>query len=401
MGSSPSNHYIELNGKRYNALTGEMIARTKPSAAQGKVIDGFVKAKPAAAKPTPTAHVVKPVVPVAKPAAQPVKAVRTMSDISRSPARHAVRRPQEHSKTLMRKSVKKPAPSLKRSVKTHTRTDILAKVPEHAIVPKHSIQTIDERRLKHAHQVAKSELISRFGHIQLPEPASRPVETHAPATAAIKQVIKTTPQKDIKPVYASTAAAMPGTKAQPSLDIFEQALAHANSHKQTYAAPKKSLKHRTKKRSLGRKLATTGAVGLAVLLLGGFIAYQNTANIEMRLASSKAGIHAALPGYKPAGFTASNFMYDTGAVAVNFHNNKDGRTYKVVQKTSNWNSDTLANEYVASVAGSNYHTTDAGGRTIFTYGNNNATWVDGGIWYTVTSDGALSSSQLLDLARSM
>lgn len=306
----------------------------------------------------------------------------------------------------MRKAVKKPAPSLKRTLKMQTRTDILAKVPAHLVVPKHSIQTIDERRMKHAHLVAKSNLISRFGAVQ-PLPASHRAETQAaassPTTAAIKQAIKVTPRADIKPVYASTAA-MPAIKSQPSLDIFEQALARANSHKQTYTAPKKQVKHKAmkaKKHGFGRKLATTGAVALAVLLVGGFIAYQNTANIEMRLASSKAGIHASLPSYKPAGFAASGFMYDTGAVAVNFHNSADGRTFKVVQKSSNWNSDTLANEYVASVAGSDYRTVDSGGRTIFAYGNNNATWVDGGIWYTVTSDGSLSSSQLLDLARSM
>lgn len=407
MGSPTTNHYIELNGKRYNALTGEVVgtiaagAHPKHAAAKAKVIDGFMKA-------TPKHTVKKPAVPVAnlaavKLTAATTKPVRTINDIQRSQARNASRRTQEHSKTLMRTSVKKPAPGLKRTLKTHTRTDILAKVPQHVLIPKRSIQTIDERRLKHARQVAKSKLISRFGTIQLPPASSQPTPVHHATTAAIQAAIKATPQKDIKPVYAATAAAMPvpAQRTQPSLDIFEQALTRANSHKQTYTAPKKGLKHTAKRHSFRRKLVTTGAMALAVLLVGGFITYQNTANIEMRIASSKAGIHASLPSYKPVGFAPNGFIYDTGAVAVNFHNNNDGRTYKIVQKASNWDSDALANEYVATVANDDYRTVQAGGRTIFTYGNNNAAWVDSGIWYTVTSDGALSSSQLLDLAKSL
>lgn len=415
-----SSNYIELNGKRYNALTGEMLAQppagghkaaaqpakstthSTASTARGHgLIDGFVgsgvKNHPALPTKAPSASHASATASTAVALSKPVS--KPIMDIRRSPGNNTVHHQPEHSKTLMRTAVKKPMPTLKRTLKTHTRTDILATVPQHHLAPKPSIRTIDEKRLKHARQVAKSQLISRFGHVDFPARATPVSGVRTPAQTALAKAIQTTHQSrgaDIKPVYASSAAV-----AQPSMDIFEQALARANGHKETYVKPKKQLKHAAKKRSFGRKLTTAGAAVLAVLLIGGFIAYQNTANIEMRIASTKAGMHAQLPGYKPAGFTASNFTYDTGAVAVNFHNNHDGRTYKVIQKLSNWDSNALASEYVASVAGTSYHTLQAGGRTIYAYGNNNATWVDSGVWYTITSDGALSTSQLLDLARSI
>jgi hypothetical protein len=406
-------NYIELNGKRYDAATGELlahvplaahkvttsvtaIARVK-AASRGKVIDGFIKTTSKTNR-QPTAHHTKPVAThqvTQSAASKTVATAKPIMDVYRATGQHVAHHQPERSKTLMRKAVKRPMPSLKSTLKPQTRTDILAKVPAHHLLTKLSSHHIDEKRLKRAERVAKNNLVSRFGTVQITTHASRPIQTHTRPTVPII----TTHNQDIKPVYASSAASI--ARTQPSLDIFEQALARANSHKETFVDPKK-LKHATKKhRGIGRKLINTGASIMAVLLIGGFIAYQNTANIQMRVASAKAGFHANMPGYKPAGFAVGKFNYAAGYVAVNFHSNSDNRVFNITQKVSNWNSASLLSEYVSNAAGKSYQTLDASGRTIYTYGNNNATWMDSGVWYNVTSNGALSTSQLVDLATSM
>jgi hypothetical protein len=412
-------NYIELNGKRYDATTGALItsvappkpaaakpvakaAKTAAKSATGKAIDSFrhPATKPAA-KPAAPKTAVKAAAPApAKPAAKPVM------DVRRAPASHIARRKQQHSQTLMRKSVKRPAPGLKRVAKTQTRTDILAKVPKQQVAPKVSIRRVDEKRLRRATGVSKSQLISHFNAPAVkpaPKPVAKPVmapATTKPVHKPLKPAIVTTHARDIRPVYAASAA--PVAPRQASMDIFEQALARANSHKQTVIDPKKLAKTKKKKSNRrARRIISGAAAAMAVLVIGGFIALQNTANLKMHLASSRAGVHATLPAHKPSGFAAVKFSYGNGFVTVDYRNTGNGQDYQVTQTASNWNSDALYNEYVAATAGKNYDTVQAGGRTIYTYGNHNATWVDGGIWYNITSDGALSGQELIDVAKSM
>ncbi|MEO6513656.1 MAG: hypothetical protein ABIR37_03135 [Candidatus Saccharimonadales bacterium] len=388
---------IELNGKRYDALTGTLLSHgTEPSEAVAVTIKHHVK------KPGTAAHHTASSASVPAGAKKAVAAPRStgqVMDIRRAPAGHIKHHRPEPSKTLMRKVVKKPEPSLKRSMKTQPRTDILAKTPAHLLVPKASLHHIDVTRLKRAEHVAKNNLVSRFGQV------STPVANHAGHAAHqmkhdVNAVIAGVSSEisSIQPVYAATANAI----ARPSMDIFEQALARANSHKETYIDPKKA--HRAAKRTqrhLTKRIARSGSIALAVVLVAGFIAYQNTANLTMRVASSKAGFQANMPGFKPSGFAAAKFTYGKGFVAVNFHSNSDSRAFDLTQKVSNWDSEALLNEFVSDASGKSYQTLEASGRTIYTYGNNNATWVDHGVWFNVQSNGSLSTTQLVSLATSM
>ncbi len=420
-------NYIELNGKRYDVVTGALLPKTdsdhkevaakvkaattaashsSAAPAHGKTLDGFrhpVKklshaVKPAekpAAKAPAVSHTAKSATPATHEPTTAKPAAKQVMDIRRAPAKHITHRQPEHSKTLMRQAVKRPAPGLKRTLKTQTRTDILAKVPAQQLAPKMSIQQIDEKRLRRAEHVNKSQLISRFS---MPPVA---VERHPAAvkqSAEVRQLISQHPA-DVKPVYAASPAAV--RDAQSSMDIFERALLRANSHKETAIDPKKLARTHKKRSKNLRRFISSGAIAMSVLLIGGFIALQNTANLEMALAAQRSGLHATLPEHKPAGFAAGKFSYGAGFVAVDFHNNASGANFKLTQKASSWNSVALLNEYVSNAAGESYQTLTSGGRTIYTYGNNNATWVDGGIWYNVTSNGSLTTNQLIDIAASM
>jgi hypothetical protein len=389
---------IELNGKRYDALTGKLLSHV------GETVDTVaVNVKHHVKKPGTAAHHLKTtdgITHLSKPAlAAPSKTGGQVMDIRRAPAGHIKHHRPEPSKTLMRKVVKKPEPSLKRHVKSQPRTDILAKTPAHVLVPKASLHHIDPTRLKRAEHIAKNNLVSRFGQV------STPVVQHTSHVARqVKHDVNTviagvsSEISSIQPVYAATVDAV----SRPSMDIFEQALARANSHKETYIDPKKAHKTaKRKQRHLTKQIARSGSMALAVLLVAGFIAYQNTANLTMRVASSKAGFHANMPGFKPSGFAVGKFTYGKGFVAVNFHSNSDSRTFNLTQKVSSWDSEALLDEFVSDASGKSYQTLEASGRTIYTYGNNNATWVDHGVWFNVESNGSLSTTQLVNLAASM
>jgi hypothetical protein len=181
------------------------------------------------------------------------------------------------------------------------------------------------------------------------------------------------------------------------MDVFERALQQANSHLEPLH---KHTDKRHKQSKWGRRALSISAASLAVLIISGFVVFQNQANLTISYASHKAGITASLPSYKPVGYTVGKFSYSPGAVAVQYRNPSSNQEFSLKQTASSWDSQALRDNFVAS-ADKTYHSVQAAGRTVYTYGNGNATWVNSGIWYTVVSNGSLTTNELVSLARSM
>jgi hypothetical protein len=404
---------IELNGKRYNALTGELLkhipetAKTttapaakprpyggEPSAAAVKSMDGFFKPVAASAvHKKPVSHAVAPRTSVVaakpQPAAQKA-AKKPVMDVQRPGGVGIVHHAPKKSQTLMRSTVRRPEPSIRRKTKVTSHTHALVAQPEIRIVKKLSHPKIDPKRVQRSSTVPQSELIHRFA-----APAALPVAAPKPQLALNMAAVR--------PVYASTPAAhavsapMDGAS---SMDVFERALQRANSHvDEPISKPRKGGTKR-RKSGLGKRALSMSTAALALLVLFGFIAFQNQANLTVRYASNKAGFSASLPAYKPAGYSVGKFTYSPGQVGVQYKNNASGQSFSVVQKQSGWDSQALRDDYVATNA-QTYKTIESAGRTIYTYGNNSATWVNGGVWYQVSSAGSLTTEELVNLATSM
>jgi hypothetical protein len=369
---------LELNGRPYDTLTGLMMADHQAHRAI-KAIDGFIKsprhASPAglnASKPSPASY---------KTHANPHHSDHTQPrdfDIHPHASQPTHHHQPQRATTLMRHVVHQPAASLKRHTKITMPTDILSKMPYVDLVPKHSISIIDQDRLKRAERIAKSKLVSRFGNLIS---KAQPAIINKPKPI---QPVKATPQ--LEPTFIR----------QPSDDVFERALARATSHTQPAVKPHKRVAH--KKRL--RRFTSFTVASLAVLVIIGFVAYQNVAQIQLRIASSKAGINAVLPKWQPSGFAIGTVHYSPGSVAVNFHGSSSNKNFSLVQTASKWNNTSLFDNFVFPDSNS-YETVQAAGNTIYTYNNNNATWVSNGIWYKLISNGALSNSQLVNIAVSM
>jgi hypothetical protein len=149
------------------------------------------------------------------------------------------------------------------------------------------------------------------------------------------------------------------------------------------------------------KSVVMGSSALALLIVTGFVSYQQIPSLALRVAATRAGVHAQLPSYQPSGFSLKGpIAYTPGEVSLNYKSNSDSRNFKVIQRTSAWNSEALLNNFVTSKQQS-YQTYQANGRTIYIYDGNNATWVDGGVWYQVEGKADLSSDQLLRIANSL
>ncbi len=291
----------------------------------------------------------------------------------------------EHTKTLMRSSVSRPKSVGPKSLATRLDADNKAIDPSSGIISLTS--KIVANRYRRAKDIPKNKHISRFKDLN-----SEPTLVKKTAVLDVQTQSHQTPSSHITPLAELSVS--------PASDLFTKALAQANSHEQKLSKSNHSA-YKANKKSMTKKIVNIGAPILIVVLLGGFIAYQNVTNIAMRAAVSKAGIHASLPGYSPSGFAISRQIKATpGQIVINLHSNSDDRNFSISQTASNWNSQTLLNDYVATKDQGFEQHNQANGKTIFTYGDANATWVDGGIWYKIEGNSTLNSDQLLKIANS-
>jgi hypothetical protein len=346
-------NFIELNGKRYDAKTGKLLpasqsvtgenGRTyvKPVAqTSGVALDGFVK------------H--------AAPA--------------RQPAPQRSRYKTERSKTLMRNAVKKPA--------------VRKSSPKQAEIKRSKTRVdADPSRLARAKTATRHTLISKFG-------------SPKPVTPSVSVLPVQPAPAEPEPLILEEHRRIPLDRRVNSPD-FQQAVAQADGHNQPAPKPL-SRRHKIARRlRLSPKSVGVAAGCFTALLVIGAVAYQNVPDFSMRVAAARAGISADLPEYQPAGFSIFGpIQYQPGQITVSFKSNSDERQFRISQRQTQWNSDALLESFVTANHRA-YQQYEDSGKTIYIYEDNNATWVDGGIWYQIEGNSSLNSDQLLRIAGSM
>ncbi|HZL08336.1 MAG TPA: hypothetical protein VFC50_04035 [Candidatus Dormibacteraeota bacterium] len=362
-----NNNTIEINGKLYDASTGALLNSPTP------------KPNKAEAQP-PTRHE-QPAPRTSKPA---------LSNVSRKPAKRSSSHAPSSSRTLMRQAVKKPGSSLKRQHKAQGDTDALALRQLRKVIVKPSISRLDEQRLRHAEQIPKSRMISRFPSITSDAFSNGPSPAKSVAAASAAKA-NLAPGRDLP-----ARPAQPAKKPRTTADILERAVEQATSHLEP---PPPRQKYRRRHDRLKRNTGIGASIGLSVLVLGIIVA-QNLSSVRLQMASSKAGFNVSLPNYHPAGYDLGQLNYSQGVAAAQFRSSSDSNQYTITQKSSSWDSSALLDNFV-SPSYAQYQTISAKGLTIYIYGTKNATWVNGGVWYVIQSNGLLSDRQLVDLATSV
>ena len=351
---------LEINGKIYDAKLGTVISDARKSSVshEPRHIDGFVAPKP---------HTV--FTPDKTSDSLSVKAKPTTK---RSGANNHSRNAQK-STLLMRNAVKKPTPSVK-PPEVLTRKSKSTIHTEHHSASKHQRSPfISKFNSNVSHLTKRTQHIAVTPHPDHQVQKSNHSYNHPPTSTTHKSTHSQHPQKTSK-----------------SEELFTKALEKAQP-------PKQNIKHKKQKKH--RSTLRWGSGVIAGVLLFGFIVYLNMPNITVKFAGVRAGFSASMPAYSPSGYSFRGpAQYEAGKVTVSFKSNTDSRSYTIKQEVSNWNSPSLQENFLAR-NNKKFTTSQENGRTIYIY-DNNATWVNGGIWYQVNSD-SLSSEQLINIATSI
>ncbi|HWT39912.1 MAG TPA: DUF4367 domain-containing protein, partial [Dongiaceae bacterium] len=144
-------------------------------------------------------------------------------------------------------------------------------------------------------------------------------------------------------------------------------------------------------------------IGVIILVIFGalYAIYRLVPSISVGIAASQAGVSATYPEYIPDGFTLSQpVSYSDGQVVLKFTSNSNDTSYTITQTRSSWDSSAIVDNIVQPKVGDNYVTTKERGLTIYSY-NNSASWVNGGVLYTIDSSASLSGDQIRHIATSL
>lgn len=400
------NTIFELNGKAYDALSGAPLGDSSRVAH--------------------TVHVQH--MPVKQPTSGSLDGMIASSQQRArhlAPTKHVSAHRPQPTKTLMRHAVKPPRPTTLQPTKAaaasglQPQTGLTPKATAHpTITPKLSTASIDPTRAHRARIVNRSQAVQHF------QPARSAVNSAGPAiqTGRHSQTAPTAiPQQPITQNPPSTGQYPHRTRRQASanrsaftitslhppasqqdddtdFDLFTQALAAAHSHEEP--APHEStgqvIKRKSKK---GRRILAVTASLAVFIALCGFTAFQNRDQIQLEMASAKAGFAASMPLYMPQGYDMGKLSYATGAVATSY-THPTQTPFTIMQKKSNWDSQTLLENFVAT-SDEEYRGFQSNGRTVYVYGKGKATWVNGGIWYQIKNADNLTDEQLVRIAASM
>lgn len=335
---------ITVNGRKYDAVTGLLIAEAPKAPAE---------------KPRSTA----PKKPV------PSESIHTST---------------QRSKTLYRRAAKKPVASQK-TTKEKPAT------PSPAVVKRPS------QTGRHM-DIARSNAVTKFA--KHPVTAKKPeitksVDRPAVPHPAVKRALA---KKQVKSVKADVA------KPKTAKDVKDAAIKKALAAPKVTPPKKQARKDRraekkAKKSPWVRRLQVLGIVvaGLAVI---GFAVYHFIPNVSVQYAASRAGINATYPEFTPDGYSLKQpVKYSDGEVTITFKSNSNEGVYTVSQKRSSWDSSAVLDNIVKANT-ENYTTTKERGLTIYSF-NDTSVWVNGGLLYTIKSDQQLSGDQIRRIATSL
>jgi len=89
-----------------------------------------------------------------------------------------------------------------------------------------------------------------------------------------------------------------------------------------------------------------------------------------------------------------------GLVTLNFSSPSANESLKIAQARTTWDSTSLLDNFVAKKT-DDYATMQGQALTIYFFGQNQATWVNRGVWFSIEGTGRLSREQILKMAYSL
>jgi hypothetical protein len=381
---------VEINGRSYDARTGRLLAKRPSSSianpgqasailppaqapkthSNGVVLDGIRRRK--SAKNYQSQNLSKR--PAVSTNTSP--AAKNPTVILNEPARQT-----ERAKTLLRSIVKKPF------------SPIAAKPQEINLHEQPSKNALAKRtsssKTDNAKSTMRSTSVSRFNNLNRQKPK-------------LTTDLKLVPIPKAKNAIPDIAPAIIQPKANHKKEqVFNHTIIQANNHLLKKLPKEKLYAKFARTLNVGAKTLAVSAAILAVVVFASFLAYQKIPSVAMRVAANRAGFSGHLPSNIPAGFSFKGpLMYSKGSIVINYMSNSDNRKFSIIQKPTEWTSESLLTNFLLD-SKLPYQTYHDSGLTVYVYNEGEATWVDKGVWYSINGEGILSFDQILSIASSM
>ena len=262
-----------------------------------------------------------------------------------------------------------------------------------------SVQSAAASSSQHTATVAPTPAVSKPTAAAIPTPTvTKPSAKSIPDLPAQTHPLQ---RRANHRLQSAKSAARPAAKSTSSKDIKDRAIKQALRSVATMSeAPAQPIKRR---KSGGAKrfiLAFTCATACLAAII--YFVSSNIPDVSVRVAAMQTGIEASYPSYVPMDYSLSDIISEDGKLTMIF-NGPDGARFTLVQEKSSWDSATLLRNYVEPTWGSDYVTTHEQGITIYISNQtNDSTWVNGGIRYSITSEGTrLTKKQTRNIVLSL
>lgn len=152
----------------------------------------------------------------------------------------------------------------------------------------------------------------------------------------------------------------------------------------------------------GRHFILAFAASAACIVLLGIVVKINMPDLSVQVAAMQTGIDAKYPSFLPNGFQLSGVSTEkNGPIHLEF-TGQDGASFIITEERSAWDSNALLNNYVKDTWGQDYSVLREQGITTY-ISNSDAVWVNGGIFYKLTSKAAdtLNKRQIKNIVTSL
>jgi hypothetical protein len=286
------------------------------------------------------------------------------------------------------------------SVKPVTRS--MAKPPATTVHERHIAQFED--RFEQARHYSRSAQISRFGqdrfgNIQDPHKmydkfGNPKLETlvngaaHSDGSHAASPGVSHAPRP--------TALMTPKAPQLPHMAATQHAAMNQLAFGQPAAAPTAP----TARLSLSPAASRMFTVAAAVLIMGGYIWLQNYPKLAIQTADARSGVAASLPAYLPSSYNLASTNVSPGIVTLKFTSPSADNALTIAQQRTDWDPSSLVSNYIAKTT-DDYAAIQGQGLTIYMFGENQATWVNRGVWFSINGASRLSRDDILKIAYSL
>ena len=147
---------------------------------------------------------------------------------------------------------------------------------------------------------------------------------------------------------------------------------------------------------IGRVAAVVGAI----MIMGTYVWLQNYPKMAIQSAGNKAGLSASMPSFVPSSYKLKKTSTSPGLVTLQFAAPNQPASLTIAQHRTDWDSNSLLDNFVTKQSGE-FAAVSGQGLTVYLFSQNQATWINHGVWYSITGASRLSREQILKIAYSL